>query len=142
MRIKQHRKAAVKADATAAEGQAKLHTTGSGGAEEVLLGVPSPVQSAFTNIYLQHVWSTAGGGSGPGSTREMTAATISIVRLVANTYDLHSLIDTPCGKRVCSSFKSFKASMQRWSLTSSPMLKSKACRCFHMAATHAATPRG
>lgn len=56
------------------------------------------MKDRFTTIYNTSLWGVQGGGSGSGSTKSMTVAAVSAIRLLANMYGLRSLIDAPCGE--------------------------------------------
>ena len=59
--------------------------------------VVSNVSKAFTQIYDAEVWSSAGGGSGHGSS-DMCGTTVrQILRLLLFKYQILSVIDAPCG---------------------------------------------
>ena len=54
-------------------------------------------RDVFEEIYVNQVWSTAGGGSGVGSDKNFAAVTGHILRLVLFKYALKSILDAPCG---------------------------------------------
>ena len=54
----------------------------------------------FNEIYNTFLWTSAGGGSGPGSTLEYTKTTRDIIYTVVNKYKINSILDSPCGAMV------------------------------------------
>lgn len=54
----------------------------------------------FNEIYNTFFWTSAGGGSGPGSTLEYTKTTRDIIYTVVNKYKINSILDSPCGAMV------------------------------------------
>jgi len=55
------------------------------------------VSTVFNWIYENHGWGIDGGGSGRGSTVENAASTCKALKYVFKKYELHRLLDAPCG---------------------------------------------
>ena len=51
----------------------------------------------FGKIYREELWGKDGGGSGRGSTLENAENTAIAIKKVFKKYDLHRLLDAPCG---------------------------------------------
>jgi hypothetical protein len=58
------------------------------------------VTSVFDGVYQTGIWTADGGGSGSGSTVEVTARIRSIIRTVVNQYHVRTMLDAPCGAMV------------------------------------------
>ena len=61
------------------------------------VSVNEDFQKGFEAIYSEKSWGEDGGGSGAGSSPVATSNTRGILRTVVNKYELHSLVDAPCG---------------------------------------------
>lgn len=58
------------------------------------------LKNRFDEIYKTFFWSSAGGGSGTGSTVEYTKMTRDIIYNVVIKYSIKSILDLPCGAMV------------------------------------------
>lgn len=55
------------------------------------------MKSVFTRIYERNEWNDSESASGTGSNKEQTQALVEILPQLFKKYDIHSIIDAPCG---------------------------------------------